>query len=109
MNIPEDLVSNTMMDTIRMQVQETQDEFIFLTISNFIEREYAITVSKEELVQAMYLLQNYKVRGYDVSERWATAIQQTALLNREYRRGFQDGVKKEHDRIESIIKEEKKK
>lgn len=35
-----------------------------------------------------------------------TATQQTALLDREYRRGLKDGVKKEHDRVESIIKEE---
>lgn len=69
MNIPEYLVSNTV-DTICTQVRETQDEFIFLTISNFIERECTITVSKGELVYIISLLKSYKVRGYDVSERW---------------------------------------
>ena len=104
MSNPEDLVFNVA-DAIRMEVQETQDEIMFLTINNFLERECNITVSKSELIQAIGLLRSYKDYGYDVSERWATAVQQTAMLDREYIRGVQDGIKKEHDRIKKFLKE----
>ena len=103
-----DLVSN-FADTICIQVRETQDEIVFSTISNFLKREFNdITVSKSELIQAIRLLRNYKERGFDISERWVTATQQTNALNMEYNRGVRDGVKKERDRIESILKEEER-
>ena len=103
-----DLVSN-FADTICIQVRETQDEIIFSTISNFLKREFNdITVSKSELIQAIRLLRNYKERGFDISERWVTATQQTIALNTEYNRGVRDGIKKERDRIESILKEEER-
>ena len=103
-----DLVSN-FADTICIQVRETQDEIVFSTISNFLKREFNdITVSKSELIQAIRLLRNYKERGFDISERWVTATQQTNALNMEYNRGVRDGIKKERDRIESILKEEER-
>ena len=103
-----DLVSNTV-DTISMQVRETQDEIIFSTISKFLKRECNnITVSKSELMQAISLLRICKERGFDISERWVTATQQTNALSMEYNRGVRDGIKKERDRIESILKEEKR-
>ena len=43
-----------------------------------------------------------------ICERVTTATQQTAHLNDAYRRGFHDGVTKEHDRIMSILEREVK-
>ena len=84
-----DLVSNTV-DTISMQVRETQDEIIFSTISKFLKRECNnITVSKSELMQAISLLRICKERGFDISERWVTATQQTNALSMEYNRIMQ--------------------
>ena len=43
--------------------------------------------------------------GPGIYQCWATASAQSAMLSDSYRRGFQDGVKKEHDRIMDILKE----
>lgn len=59
-------------DNIVMQVKETQDEFIFSTLSKYSMDNFNTVVKKEE-------------------------------LNDAYRKGFQDGVTKEHDRIMSIL------
>lgn len=44
-----------------------------------------------------------KEYGHGIGELWDTAVQQSAALNDAYRRGFQDGVTKEHDRIMDIL------
>ena len=41
-----------------------------------------------------------------ICERWTTATQQTAHLNDAYIKGFHDGVRKEHDKIISILERE---
>ena len=97
-------------DNIVTQVKETQDEFIFSTLSKYAMDNFNIVVEKEELVQAIHLIRMCKEYGPGIYERWTTATQQTAYLNDAYKRGFHDGVTEEHDRIMSILerKEEKK-
>ena len=63
-------------------------------------------VEKEELVQAIQLIRMCKEHGSEICERWTTATQQTVHLNDAYKRGFHDGVTKEHDRIISILERE---
>ena len=95
---------------IVMQVQETQDEFIFSSLSKYAMDNFNITVEKEELAQAIHLIRMCKEHGPGIYERWTTATQQTAYLDDAYRRGFQDGVNKYHDRITDMLeklKEEK--
>ena len=92
-----------MVDNIVMQVKETQDEFIFSTLSKYAMDNFNTVVEKEELVQAIHLIRMCKVHGPGIHERWTTATQQTAYLNDAYRRGFHDGVTEEHDRIMSIL------
>ena len=92
-------------DNIVMQVKETYDEFIFSTLSKYAMDNFNTVVEKEELVQAIHLIRMCKEHGPGIYERWTTATQQTACLNDVYRRGFQDGVNKEHDRIMDILKE----
>lgn len=86
-------------NNIVMQVQETQDEFIFSTLSKYAMDNFNIVVEKEELAQAIHLIRMCKEHGPCIYERWTTATQQTAYLDDAYRRGFQDGVNKYHDRI----------
>ena len=93
-------------NNIVMQVQETQNEFIFSTLSKYAMNNYNVVVEKEELIQAIYLIRMSKEYGPGIYERWSTATQQTAYLDNAYRRGFQDGVTKEHDRIISILEKE---
>ena len=90
-----------------MQVQETTDEFIFSTLSKYAMDNFQLVIEKEELIRAIQLIRMYKEHGTGIGERWTTAVQQTAELNESYRRGFQDGVTKEHDRIMSILEKEK--
>ena len=92
-------------DNIVMQVKETQEEFIFSTLSKYAMDNFNTVVEKEELVQAIQLIRMCKEHGPGIYERWTTATQQTTYLNDAYRRGFQDGVNKEHDRIMNILKE----
>ena len=70
---------------------------------------FNIVVEKEELVQAIHLIRMCKEHGPGIHERWTTATQQTTYLNDAYRRGFHDGITKEHDRIMSILEKEEKK
>ena len=93
-------------DNIVMHVQETQDEFIFSTLSKYAMDNFNTVVEKEELVQAIQLIRMCKEHGSEICERWTTATQQTAHLNDAYRRGFHDGVTEEHDRIISILERE---
>lgn len=90
-------------DNILLQVKETQDEFIFSTLSKYAMDNFNIIVEKEELARAIHLIRMCKEHGPGIYERWTTATQQTAYLDDAYRRGFQDGVTKEHDRIMSIL------
>ena len=90
-------------DSILLQVKETQDEFIFSTLSKYAMNNFNIVVEKEELAQAIHLIRMCKEHGPGIYERWTTATQQTAYLDDTYRRGFQDGVTKEHNRIMSIL------
>lgn len=95
-------------ENIRAKVVETEEEFIFSTLGNYIYNQTETVVSKKELIEAVQLLRMCKEYGYNISERWTTATQQSMELGCEYRRGFQDGVNKEHDRIINILEDEKK-
>lgn len=90
-------------DNMVMHVKETQDEFIFSTLSKYAMDNFNIVVEKEELIRAISLIRMCKEHGPGIYERWTTATQQTAYLDDSYRRGFQDGVTKEHDRFMDIL------
>ena len=93
-------------DNIVMQVKETQEEFIFSILSKYAMDNFNTVVEKEELVQAIQLIRMCKEHGSGICERWTTATQQTTYLNDAYRKGFHDGVIKEHDRIMGILERE---
>lgn len=86
-----------------MQVQETQTEFIFTTLSQYAMDNFHMVVEKEELVRAIQLIRMCKEYGPGIDERWTTATQQCAALNNAYIRGLQDGVDKEHNRLMDIF------
>ena len=92
-------------DKITMQVQETQDEFIFRTLINFLHEQTNIIVRKDELIKAISLFRMVEEHGPGIYQCWATAAAQSSMLSDSYRLGFQDGVKKEHDRIMDVLKE----
>lgn len=92
-------------DNIEMQVQETQEEFIFSILRQYALDNFQIIVEKEELSRAIQLIRMCKEYGPGIDELWGMAVQQSAALNDSYRRGFQDGVKKERDRINILVEQ----
>ena len=102
-NIDEFDVVNMISNKIAHQVQETEDEFIFKTLSDFASDNYNIVVEKQELIQAIKLIRMYREAGFDIGERLATATQQSELYMHAYDKGLKDGIKKEHDRVMDIL------
>ena len=94
-------------DDMEMQVKETQDEFIFSILKKYSLNNFQIIVEKEELSLALQLIMMCKEYGPGIYELWDTAVRQSAALSDSYKRGFQDGVKKEHDRIMDILREKR--
>ena len=82
---------------------EKEDSFIFQTLSDFASTNYQITVKKEELICAIQLIRMYRETGVDISERWVTATQQSEWCRHAYNRGFEDGIKKEHNRVMALL------
>ena len=90
-------------EKITMQVQETEDEFIFRTINSWSKDTYDIALEKDELIKAIGLIRMYREHGTNISERWTTAVSQSHELSRAYRKGLQDGIDKEHVRIMKLL------
>ena len=91
---------------ITNSVIETQEAFIFQTISEFALNNYQLVIEKEELIRAIQLIRMSRKYGLDIDSRWETANQQCAVLDEAYMRGFQDGVNKEHTRFMDFLKRE---
>ena len=98
----EDIYQSTI-SRFAMEVTETQDQFIFETISNYTANNYQIVIEKEEIIKAIQLIQMAREYGPSIDERWTTATAQTAVLHREYLRGFQEGVDSEHQKFMDIL------
>jgi hypothetical protein len=102
MNKFTDSIDNTYLN-IATQVQETQDQFIFQTLSDFALNNYQITVEKEELMHAIQLIRMSREYGPSINERWITATKNAAELDRAYNKGLQDGIDKEHARVMAAL------
>lgn len=63
-----DIISSTV-DKIVTTVNETQDAFIFSTLSSYAAEQYNITVEKEELVRAIQLIRMSREYGPSIGER----------------------------------------
>lgn len=103
----EDIYQNTVNKAV-MEVQETQDAFIFSTLREFAANNYNIVVEKQEIVRAIQLIRMSKEYGPSIDKRWATATAQSEALSREYMRGYQDGRDSEHQKFMDILEGMKK-
>lgn len=97
----EDLTSLSYKQIIK--AKETEDQFIFETLNNFAHDHYQITVEKDELSKAIQLVRIMREHNIDIRESYATATHKKAALDDAYRRGLQDGIDKEHNRIMGIL------
>lgn len=85
---------DSLIETITTQVTETEDEFIFQTLSDFTSTKYQTVVEKEELVRAIQLIRMSREYGPSIGERWATATQNVAELDRAYKKDFEMAYRK---------------
>lgn len=97
-----DSIDNTYFK-IANQVQETQDQFIFQTLSDFALNNFQITVEKVELIHAIQLIRMSREYGPSIDERWTTATQNAVELDRAYNKGLKDGIDKEHARVMAAL------
>lgn len=90
-------------DNIVMHVEETQDEFIFSTLSNFAYMNYNITVDKKELIMAIQLIRTCNETGTDLRQYYNTAIDATELYRKGYDTGFEAGIQEARNRLENVF------
>ena len=90
-------------DNIVMQVKETQDEFIFSTLSDFASTNYNIMVDKKELIMAIQFIQMCNETGTDLRQYHNTATNGTELYRKGYNTGFEAGIQKARNRLEKAF------
>lgn len=88
------------------KVTETEDAFIFQTLSDFAQTHYQIIVEKDELIKAIQLIRMMRENGTDISEPWTTATQQSAVLGDAYISGFNDGYERKCIELMDYLKQE---
>lgn len=96
---------NEITNKIVTTVQETEEEFIFQTLSNFSLNTANIKVDKDELVKAIYLIRMLKETGMDIHDCYASLSRKKELLNQAYQRGLQDGERRERVKIMDVLDE----
>ena len=92
-----------MVDNIVMQVKETQDEFIFSTLSDFASTNYNITVDKKELIMAIQFIRMCNETGTDLRQYYSTATDGTELYRKGYNTGFEAGIQEARNRLEKAF------
>lgn len=97
---------DSLIETITMQFNETEEEFIFQTLSDYATKHYETVVKKEELVKAILLIRACNETGTDLRECYNTATYGTELYRKGYMKGFADGIQEAHNRLENAFKEE---
>ena len=102
----------TIVREVGMQVQETEDAFIFNRLNDFVKDTMCIEISKQELIEAISLYRlkkeaNEKYGCSNISDDWNTATAQLTYLHNAYMRGYQDGINETHEKFEKCLDEMK--
>ena len=90
-------------NNIVIQVKETQDEFIFSTLSDFASTNYNITVDKKELIMAIQFIRMCNETGTDLRQYHSTATDGTELYRKGYNMGFEAGIQEARNRLEKAF------
>ena len=90
-------------DSIVMHIKETQDDFIFSTLSNFASTNYNITVSKQELIMAIEFIRMCNETGTDLRQYHNTALNGTELYRKGYNMGFEAGSQEVCNRLKEEV------
>jgi len=76
---------------ITHKVQETEEEFIFSTLCNHIQENYAIIVEKKELYAAIELIRKLRENGIDIYQLQTKANSDTKSYAKGYTNGYSSG------------------
>ena len=88
---------------ITTTVNETQDAFIFETVSNFAESKYETKIDKKELVTAITLIRRCKEYDIDILDLTASVIGMSKKLEETYNNGYEAGRKHERDVMKKAL------
>lgn len=98
---------NTYTIKASIEAAETQDAFIFKFISPFINDVAGFEISKKELVEAVTYIRLKKEAaekyGIDIGCELNRATEMSRELGKAYDRGFEDGVRRERDRMMCML------
>lgn len=93
-----------------MKANETEEEFIFATISPFVDGIAEKHIPKEDLVKAISLMKlrerAMNLFGVELSLDWDTATKQSQELEKAYKRGYDDGFNYERERLKAYFEED---
>ena len=90
-------------DNIVMHVKETQDDFIFSTLSKCAPTNYNSKVDKRELIMAIEFIRMCNETGTDLRQYHNTASNETELYRKGYDMGFKAGVQEVCNRLKEEI------
>lgn len=88
---------------LMIKANETEEEFIFTTISPFVDGIAEKHIPKEDLIKAISLMNLF---GVGLSLDWDTATKQSQELEKAYKRGYEDGVNYERGRLKAYFEED---
>ena len=90
---------------VTMEATETKDEFIFQTISPWIESNYQISISKDELAKAIQLVRMMEIQGINIYNIYEKATVLSDHYKRGYRQGYKDGCDYALEALRNLKKE----
>ena len=98
-------IPSSIINTVTTTVHETEDKFIFSTLSSYAKDTYNITVEKDELNKAILFIRACQETGADLRNYYATAMDGTELYKKGYTDGFAAGMQEARNRLENAFKE----
>lgn len=98
-------IPSSIVNTVTTTVHETEDEFIFSTLSSYAKDTYNITVEKDELNKAILFIRACQETGTDLRNCYSRAMSGIALYRKGYKDGFAAGMQEARDRLANAFKE----
>lgn len=99
---------NNLCEELVMKVNETEEEFIFATISPFVDGIAERHIPKKDLIGAILFLQIREkylgLYGIEIGLDWNTATKQLQELEKAYLRGYDDGIRHARERVDILDK-----
>ncbi|WP_288617784.1 hypothetical protein [uncultured Eubacterium sp.] len=93
---------------IAYKVQETEEEFIFSTLCNYIQENYEIIVEKKELYAAIELIRKLRENGIDIYQLQTKANSDTKSYAKGYTNGYSSGYTSAMNDVTRFVEQRKR-